>query len=549
MVLPYATERNRPKKSVSDDLEVAAILCLAEAQRKKKPGLFRGSVAETVAYLSKLYYPIWAVPYESGCLLVDGMNNCKQSILYFKPPDVEAFVEHLQRSSTVQESYHNALRSHHETFSDFLSQTEISISGFITEEKLLSDIENFVTESRKEANGTIQPKSLVTPQIPEKDAIEICRKVMEHIQELESEIKGLEFARTTVDKETKRHVDKLQTEEKHLKQEYELKISDVKAEVEKAMEKLEQERDEKIQKIVTLHDKEADSRLIEKRKWDRELLRLEQDKSECEKRRDLRKQKGDEIGEARWNTRLRDAHDKASTAKGKIKALSDFIQRSNRETEKTKRSLHDTYQRLIDEEERRLTELERTRDSELMKKERDIDDLQAEELVIVGKIERLVAEKRERTDIIKQARITWKPRTIALLHLPFYVIKYETGEKQRYRFIPPVMTRENIGVLMRIQKKLRSYKLQSKINTLLKPRSKNLQKLLTPLEAKVTEINETQTLVDNIGIANNLLALEDFENKVQRGLDKLEAEGWIKSEEKAAILETYFKGETNSHSQ
>jgi hypothetical protein len=547
VVLPYATEKDRPKKNVSDDVEVAAILCLAEAERKKKPGLFGGSVAESVVYLSKLYYPIWAVPYESRCLLVDGMNNCRQSILYFKPPDVEAFVEHLQRSSTVQESYRSALRSHHETFSDFLSQREISISGFITEEKLLSDIEAFITKSRKETNGDIQSKSLVTPQIHEKDAIEICRKVTQHIQELESEIKGLEFAETTVGTETKRHVDKLHTEEKHLKQEYELKISDVKVEVEKAIEKLEKERDEKIQKIVALHDKEVDSRLLEKRKWDRELLRLEQDESEYEKRRDLRKQKGDEIGEARWNTRLRDAHDKASTAKGKIKALSDFIQRSNRETEKTKRSLHDTFQKLIDEEGRRLTELERTRDSELMKKERDRDELQAEELVIAGKIERLVAEKRERAGIVKQSSIAWNPRTIALLHLPFYLIKYETGEKQRYRFIPPVVTRENVGVLMRIQKKLRSYKLQSRINTLLKLRSKNLQKLLTPLEAKVTEINETQKLMDKIGIANNLLVLEGFKEKVQRGLDKLEAEGWIKPEEKTVLLETYLKGETSSY--
>lgn len=545
--MPYATEKNRPKKNVSDDIEVAAILCLAEAERKKKPGLFRGSGAETVAYLSKLYYPIWAVPYESGCLLVDGMDNCRQSILYFKPPDVEAFVEHLKRSSAVQELYHSALRSHHETFSEFLSQTEISISGFITDEKLLADIANFVNASVKGTNGTIESKSLVKPQIHEKDAIEICRKVVGHIQELESEIKGLQFAKTTVDEETKRHVDKLQTEEKHLRQGYELKISGVKAEVEKAKEKLEKERDEKIQKIVTLHDKEVDSRLVEKRKWDRELLRLEQNKSEYEKRRDLRKQREDEIGEARWNTRLRDSHDKASTAKSKIKALSDFVQRSNRETEKTKRNLHDTYQRLIDEEERKLTELERTRDNELLKKERDIDELQAEKLVIVGKIERLIDEKRERANIIKQARITWKPGTTALLHLPFYLIKYETGEKQRYRFIPPVTTRENIGVLMRIQKKLRSYNLQSKINTLLKPRSKNLQKMLAPLEAKVTEIDETQKPIDNIGISNNLLMLDGFEEKVQKGMDKLEAEGWIKPEEKTTMLETYFKGKRNSH--
>jgi hypothetical protein len=132
LVLPYATEDTGRKKSFSNDFEVGALLLLAEAERRKKTGIFRGTV-ETLAVLSKLHYPMWVVPWEDKCLLIDGMETVSYSLQYFKLPDIEAFVEHLKRSATAQESYRTALRSHKGTFSDFLSATQIVIAGIVTD--------------------------------------------------------------------------------------------------------------------------------------------------------------------------------------------------------------------------------------------------------------------------------------------------------------------------------------------------------------------------------------------------------------------------------
>jgi hypothetical protein len=88
LILPYAVEDKNRKTHFSDAMEVAVLLCIAESERKKKTGFFRGAV-ETLAFLSKLHYPFWAIPWESNCLLVDGMETVSNSILYLKPPDVE----------------------------------------------------------------------------------------------------------------------------------------------------------------------------------------------------------------------------------------------------------------------------------------------------------------------------------------------------------------------------------------------------------------------------------------------------------------------------
>lgn len=539
LVLPYAVEDKGRKTRFSEYMEVAAILCIAEAERKKKSGLF-GGVVETLTFLSKLHYPFWAVPWEDNCLLIDGMRTTSNNILYFRPPEVEAFIEHLKRSTSVHELYHSTLRSHRETFSEFTSQTEIPIDGFITDSELLSDMLTFIKEGKeKKSIPHSESSPLMQPVIHKENAVKIGEQIRQHYNKLQSEIKGLQFAIDTLDEETEIHVGKLQQEMEHVREDFEKKISEVRTEVEKRRGELEKKRDSKIEKITATHEKEVSARLSEKKKWDQELLRLKQNKGEYEKRKELRKRKNDEVGEARWDARLRDVQSRISTVKGKIKSLSEFINRSTKETENTTQSLRDTYQKLIDEEEKKITDLESLHDLEIEKKEREIGKLQQETLSITDKIERLIEQKRERSSILKEASIPWKTDAPVLIHVPFYLIQYTAEKEIRHLFSSPVIAREHEGLVMKIRKKLRSYSLQSKIGTLLKPRSKALEKMLVSFEEKLESDRGVQRNLIQLGTSHNLLTSEDFEAKVKKGMEELEVEGWIKSEEKAAILDTY----------
>jgi len=71
-VLPYTVEEPEGKQ-IDRDLEIALITCLTEEKRKKKPGLL-GGAPEKVVFISKLYYPFWAIPSENETLLLDGLG-------------------------------------------------------------------------------------------------------------------------------------------------------------------------------------------------------------------------------------------------------------------------------------------------------------------------------------------------------------------------------------------------------------------------------------------------------------------------------------------
>jgi hypothetical protein len=135
--------------------------------------------------------------------------------------------------------------------------------------------------------------------------------------------------------------------------------------------------------------------------------------------------------------------------------------------------------------------------------------------------------------------ITWKADVPTLIQVSLYIAQYDTGKGRRIRVHPPVIARKHEGFTMKIRKTLKAYSLQSKIGNLLKPRSRALDKLLSSYEETLNKNTELQRNISQIGVANNLLSSPDFEEKLRRGMMEMEAEGWIKPEEKQAILDLY----------
>ncbi|UCH31507.1 MAG: hypothetical protein JSV05_08445 [Candidatus Bathyarchaeota archaeon] len=536
LILPYAKNDPDREAHYSDDMEVATLLCIAEAERKKKPGIFGGE-AESLVFLSKIHYPIWAIPWRNHeCWLVDGMETVTGDILYFRPPNVESFIEQLKRSSTVQELYHSTLKSHRETFSEFISQTEMHIDGFITDKDLLADMSMFVQESKVKTNSAFPEfKSLMHHRINEETATQIGNRIVGYFKKLQAETKGLQFAVSTLNEETKKHVEKLQLEMEQAQEKYNDRILDEKTEFENKREKLERERDKKMERILSAHEKEVDVRLAERKKWERELLMLEQKESEYEKRKELRKQKEDKIGESRWNAKIRDVQNQIATAKKRIKSLLDFVKRSSKEIEKTTRKLNDTYQKLIDEERKKITDLENSRDSTIQKIEKTISELQRETLAIVDDIKRLIDHKRECLTTLEEAAFSWKIEDPILVHIPFYLIQYKTDKEKRYCFSSPMFARSHKGLVMRIRKTFKH------CSSLLKPRSKALEKILASFIERLDNDKMMRRELDNLGNSQSLLATAGFKEKLRKGIKKLEAEGWIKAEEKKTLMEIYTK--------
>ncbi|UCG36200.1 MAG: hypothetical protein JSV64_06170 [Candidatus Bathyarchaeota archaeon] len=539
LALPYATEDSTRKAKFSEEMEIAALLCAAEADRRKKSRFLRGGT-ETLTFLSKLHYPMWAVPWENSSMLIDGMGIVVDHVLYSKLPDVEAFIEHLKRSTSVHELFKSTIRSHSDTFLECISQTEFPVEGRITGKETLEDIFEQIKESKTQASSrTEQRLVLVQPIINEERAVEIRRNVAKHHNKLQSEIKGLQLAVKTVTEETRKHEGKLNHELEVAKESYEAEISKTKTEVEGKVGRLAEERDGKIEKVTSTYKKEVEARFQERKKCEQELLRIEQRRNEYEKRKELRKRKNDEVGEARWNTRIRHTEDQISAVKAKIKALSDFIERANKETDKTAKTLHNNYQRLIEEEEVRISNLVALRDSKISSKEQEIDELHKEMLIITEKIERLIDFKRERSLKLREGVIPWKIQRPVLIRVPFYIILYTSEKDRRFLVRSPVVARDHKGFTVKIRKIGGLLKSGPKMSTLLKSRSKTLEKLMKSFEEKTNLDTTAQRALSKLGITHNILTSKGFKEKINKGLNELEAERWLKPEEKQLILEIY----------
>ena len=90
LTLPFATAGKNTKTEPTDDVELAAIVCVSEIELARS-----GAQNVKAAFISKLYYPIWAVSSGKGCFLLDGLRLVTGDIPVLSPQDSEALIDDL----------------------------------------------------------------------------------------------------------------------------------------------------------------------------------------------------------------------------------------------------------------------------------------------------------------------------------------------------------------------------------------------------------------------------------------------------------------------
>ena len=538
LTLPYVVEDEGRRKPFTQDMESAAVLCLAEAKRKK-PGIL-GAPPEKISFISKLHYPLWAVPWNDECIIVDGLRILSHTIEYMKPPDVNLFVESLKRNATARELFRSALKSHTKTFEDFVETTRVSVNSLVANREILSTISRYVEQGLILKKGVTEPVTSIPLKLDEEAAMEKAGNLFNRWRLIQSEIGGLRYAINVLDEETKLHKRKIVGEIEQILETFEDKISRAKSEVEERVEQLTTERDVKIKRIFKVSEKELKAALKERAKDEQKLEKLERDKRVYQKRKQIRKSRGDETGVTYWDHKTKVCKNKISEVKGKIKVLSRFIERTRKQGELGVKKLNESYQGMIVRERKKISDLETLRDSQIETTKKEVGELVSEASSIANLIEQLLEQKKMHASQLKEIAIPWRLEGITLVNMPFYVFRYETREKSRYHMHPPVVAMGYEGIIRRIQKTIWSFSLESRIKLLLRPGSRALEEMFTSIFAeKVREDETLGRVLYEIGSSNNILGVQDFGEALARGAEELKAEGWINREEGDAILKAY----------
>ena len=538
LILPHVVKGKARKKPFNLDMEISAILCLAEA-RRKKPGIIDVS-SEKISFISKLHYPIWVVPWKDSYLFVDGLGISSYTFPYVKLPDVELLTEEIERSVADKKQFRNVLRGHAQTF-EKPELTRISLEAIFAEEKLLPILSEYFKQVSALKERRSERVALIPPKLNEKTASEKAKKAVDLWKQIQSEIKGLQYAISALNEKTSFEEEMILREIGHIQELYETKIAPLKPIVEKKIEKLLLKRDAKIAKLDKSIERKLTARLKEKRRHERELERLERNLIEYRKRRKISKSRGDDVGASKWEHRVKVHQNKPSETKRKLQSVSELIEKIRKQGELEAQEIKASHQLLIESERKKILDIEASRQLEVKSRKREIEEMKADVSIITGQIRRLIELKRSEATSIAKATIPHRIEENMLLCLPFYLVQYETKEKTRYLMFSPAVAMDFKGIVRKLQKALHRFSLQSRIRLLLRSKSTALEKKLKKsLLEKIREDTTLEKAVYELGVSNNILHSSGFKEMITRGTEELRNEGWISREEKEDLLKNYL---------
>jgi hypothetical protein len=312
---------------------------------------------------------------------------------------------------------------------------------------------------------------------------------------------------------------------------YDDQIVQLKPAVEKKRDQLIDERDSRVAKMNRIKDTELRGKESEKARRERELQKLELSKADLVKKREARERRHDKVGEAHWEHRIRANENKADEVKARIRALAAFIEKTSRQSEEDIEKIRQGYRWLIDQETRKITDIEAQRDEAVGVKHREIEALKLVARKIGEEIGELGIRKREEAEELRRLSVIQQFDDVTLLCLPFYLAGYQTENKTRFQVFPPVKVLSSEGVMATIRKKLGDFRAVSRASLFLQTRSKSMNRMLNLVQEKMESDKAFSGVLVEAAVSSNIMLKDGFKETLSKGVAELKAEGWITSKE------------------
>ena len=148
-ILPFAALCNNRFKDFTKNMEMAAVVYLAESKREKSESKLLKKTDEKLVFIAETCYPIWLVPYNKNTLMFDGLGIASHTLSYDEEPDIEIFNKDIQRNQNTTEAYIATLTRNIDYFSNLKRKEETKIEGLIATSNLKEDLRNYLPLMRE----------------------------------------------------------------------------------------------------------------------------------------------------------------------------------------------------------------------------------------------------------------------------------------------------------------------------------------------------------------------------------------------------------------
>lgn len=539
LTLPFAVPAKDNGEGFTLDMEVAAILLLAEAERRKTDF---SEIGKTL-FVSKLHYPLWLIPWEEASLIIDGLGAISSSIICQKLPEASSFIEDLERSVSNRAQFWFFIEKHKKTYADFAGKIEFSVESLISDRELLSDISEYLKEANSMNLEEYPSASLIEPKLDERAAIERAQQLLSIQRHVISEISCLEYAEGLLRWAADTHERMIQKEIDLICKSYNEEISKIRPAVDMKVNRLLKEMEAKIAKMIKNFKKEVEAKEKEKERHEHKLQDLKIQKADFSRRRDFYKRREDKIGLARWEHKIQVCENRIRELKKKINNLTEYIKEASRQNQVAIEKFRGISQEQIEKEKSKITSLEIQREEKVKSKKGEIESLECEANQIISQIQELIKREREWMRELEQLTIPWQVEHAALIRLPLYLIGYQSEREIDLQILPPIKVASPKGVTKTLRKTLLGLTRASKLTLFIQPRSEALSKMLNSVlkEKAKLDINFRESLYQTAS-SSNILKSQNLRETLIEGLEKLKAGDWVGQGEIDAIMKSYLGG-------
>jgi hypothetical protein len=528
-VLPFATLGANRFRDFTKNMEMAAILYLAESGREKGESRLLKKTDEKIVFVAEACYPIWLIPYNTATLMFDGLGLASHTLSYDVTPDVEIFSKDVRRHRKTTGAYTAALIRNTDYFRNFKGREEIKIEGLITAPDLREDFKNYLPRMR-ELRRPFATRVALTPTVEGHEIRAGVRQLSNLRRRISKDIESMNASMKLLNTATSRSVRVIREEIRKTQVKYHRQIKKTKLISARRMLQIQGQYNRKTTRIC--------------KGFKRRLLRL--NKNQAKLRKTLRHLRGEARGceikvqssrrrkrrqaEHQWTLRLERIKKKVSTLRRGIEVNSKRI----RDVENAQRlelaKLRTECWTRIESANRMFRNLQGSKQAEIAMKRQEIVALEdVTRCITKSMLEMVQKEKVFHAEFDRIAMPRGK-RMRRLVYVPFYLVRYQKGDKKRYVVYPPLVVGD-MGILTRMKGALGA----AKVKALLQSRSEAMAAFLNQLLVLIEKKPMLEKNLTEAGIQNSVLLRRKLRVGVKNGLKELEKENWISKSELRAF--------------
>jgi hypothetical protein len=534
-LLPFSVLSENRKEQFTEEMEKAAIFCLAELERAKGGGLIMKQPTEKLVFIAKGFYPFWLVPWNGLNLVFDGLNMATHTLTYKTISNVKTFIENSERSSKKLETYETFLSDNINYFQASSAEKEIVINGLIVDSNFLSEFVSYLSEATQIEN--LPPNIIMLSPLMDEPSIS---SIIEELSSLKSEFKenvnNLYRSMKFLNKATRNFVKSIRNEVRMVEEEFAGEMAKRESVIKPEVDRINEEYNEQIAKVT----KEFAKQLLPLHK---EKVKLEKTKEQTLNKIERYKMEAktctiskDVVGERRWKEKTDETKKELSEIEAKIKEVEGKIKELEENKSLETFRLKSEWEAKVKEAEKDLLELEVSRDAKIQLHRQEIEKLEKQTSSIIEQIDKM-AKIRE-MDISNFERLGIKQTRTknALIYIPFYLACYQSESKKRYALFPPSIV-NSVSFLAKIKGALG----KAKVKQLLVPRFKTITPFLHGLLLVIERDAVFERDISEAGEKADMLEADLMREKIKSGLERLKEEGWFSEKEYEAFAEPFSK--------